>query len=139
MEIIRVIEALGALAQESRLAIYRLLVQAGPEGMPAGQIAERLRIPQATMSFHLMHLSHAGLVHSRRAGRFVIYSADFDAMHALIAYLTENCCGGEPERCAPAPLCLHGAEPHDSLISSSGHQDGPEGERARERADGKRE
>ncbi len=86
--------ALSALAQESRLAIFRLLVEAGPEGMAAGRIGERLALAPATLSFHLAHLSRAGLASSRQEGRFVIYSADFRNTNRLVAYLTENCCGG---------------------------------------------
>jgi len=88
------VRALGALAQDSRLAIYRLLVEAGPAGMAAGTIGEKLDLPPATLSFHLTGLTHAGLAQSRQEGRFVIYTADFDGMNALVGYLTENCCGG---------------------------------------------
>ena len=99
-----VIRALGALAQEHRLAVYRLLVQAGPEGMPAGALAEALGVPASSMSFHLAQLANAGLALQRRQSRSIIYSADFSAMGALMAYLTENCCGGVA--CAPAtPAC----------------------------------
>ena len=94
------VEALGALAQSSRLQVYRLLVAAGPEGMPAGRIGEELQLPPATLSFHLSQLTRAGLARSRQEGRFIIYSADFDIMNNLVAYLTENCCGGQA--CAPA-------------------------------------
>lgn len=87
---------LAALAQESRLAVFRLLVEQGPEGLPAGQIGERLGVPAATLSFHLKELSHAGLVQSRQAGRFVFYSANYPAMNDLIGFLTENCCAGSP-------------------------------------------
>lgn len=83
---------LASLAQDSRLAVFRLLVQRGPEGLAAGEIAARLKVPPATMSFHLKELSHAGLLKSRQEGRFIYYSPDFKAMNALIAYLTENCC-----------------------------------------------
>jgi ArsR family transcriptional regulator, arsenate/arsenite/antimonite-responsive transcriptional repressor len=86
------VEALGALAQESRLAVFRLLVRQGPGGMPAGRVAEALGIPPATLSFHLAQLGHAGLVLSRRDGRRIIYSADYDAMQELMAFLTEKCC-----------------------------------------------
>src|SRR5271155_4484739 len=96
------IGALGALAQETRLDIFRLLVQKGPEGLPAGEIGERLNQPSPTLSFHLNQMRFAGLVTSRRASRSIIYSANFDVMNGLIAYLTENCCGGRPELCAPA-------------------------------------
>jgi len=94
------IAALAALAQESRLATYRLLVQAGPTGMAASKIAEALGMPASSLSFHLKELSHAGLITPRQEGRFIIYAAQFDTMNALLAYLTENCCGGNP--CTPA-------------------------------------
>jgi ArsR family transcriptional regulator, arsenate/arsenite/antimonite-responsive transcriptional repressor len=97
----KVIAALASLAQETRLEIFRLLVQKGPEGLPAGEIGERLGLPSPTLSFHLSHLKHAGLVKSRRHSRSIIYSADFATMMGLMAYLTENCCGGRPELCAP--------------------------------------
>jgi ArsR family transcriptional regulator, arsenate/arsenite/antimonite-responsive transcriptional repressor len=83
---------LGALAQETRLALFRLLVEAGPAGLAAGAIAERLDVAAPTLSFHLKELTNAGLIRPTQQGRYVIYSADFDAMNALIAYLTENCC-----------------------------------------------
>jgi DNA-binding transcriptional ArsR family regulator len=95
------IAALGALAQETRLDIFRLLVVKGPEGLPAGEIGDRLGQPSPTLSFHLNQLRFAGLVTSRRASRSIIYSANFRAMNDLLAYLTENCCGGRPEVCAP--------------------------------------
>jgi len=95
-----VIRALGALAQEHRLASYRLLVQAGADGMAAGALAEALGLPASSMSFHLAQLSHAGLVTQRRQSRSIIYAADYAAMGALMGYLTENCCGGAS--CAPA-------------------------------------
>ena len=94
------IDALAALAQETRLKAYRLLVEAGPEGLPAGRIGEALELPPATLSFHLAHLARAGLVKSRAEGRFVVYSADFQNMNQLVGYLTENCCGGGS--CAPS-------------------------------------
>ena len=94
------IAALAALAQESRLAAFRLLVQAGPAGMAASRIAEALGIPASSLSFHLKELTHAGLVAPRQEGRFLIYVAQFDAMNGLLAFLTENCCGGNP--CTPA-------------------------------------
>ncbi len=93
--------ALGALAQESRLDIFRLLVQKGPQGMPAGEIGQRLRLPAPTLSFHLNQLRFAGLIRSQRKSRSIIYSANFRTMNELLAYLTENCCGGHPELCAP--------------------------------------
>jgi len=95
------IAALAALAQESRLDVFRLLVQAGSVGLPAGQIGERLGLAPATLSFHLNQLRHAGLVTYRRESRSLIYAAEYSAMNSLLAYLTENCCGGT-EICAPA-------------------------------------
>ncbi len=95
------ISSLSALAQETRLAIFRLLVEAGTEGLAAGAIAERLRIPASSLSFHLAELTRAGLIAQRRESRSLIYSADFRAMNALVGYLTENCCGGNPAACAP--------------------------------------
>jgi ArsR family transcriptional regulator, arsenate/arsenite/antimonite-responsive transcriptional repressor len=89
------VKALAALAQDTRLAIYRLLVQQGPEGLAAGIIAERLDLPGATLSFHLKELANAGMVDSRQEGRFVYYSANYEQMNGLLAYLTENCCQGE--------------------------------------------
>jgi ArsR family transcriptional regulator, arsenate/arsenite/antimonite-responsive transcriptional repressor len=94
--------ALGALGQESRLDIFRLLVQAGADGIPAGQIGERLGLPSATLSFHLNQLKQAGLVTFRREGRWLIYMAEYDAMNALLGYLTENCCQGDPAGCGVA-------------------------------------
>ncbi len=94
------VASLAALAQDSRLEVFRLLVRMGPEGLPAGKISERLRIAPATLSFHLTQLAHAGLVTGRRSGRSVIYAADFAAMRRLLAFLTENCCGGDAG-CAP--------------------------------------
>lgn len=99
MESKQAVAALGALAQETRLSIFRLLVQAGPEGVAAGRLGENLQVPPATLSFHLKELSHAGLVASRQDGRFIYYSADFERMAALMTFLTQNCCQGMPERC----------------------------------------
>jgi len=104
METTDAIKALGALAQETRLAIFRLLVQAGPEGRAAGAIGEALDIPPATLSFHLAQLANAGLIGSRQEGRFVYYSARFDAMNSLVGFLTENCCGGNA--CGPGQVRL---------------------------------
>ena len=94
------VDALAALAQETRLSVFRLLVEAGPDGLAAGRIGEELELPPATLSFHLAHLARTGLVRSRQDGRFVIYSADFQNMNQLVGYLTENCCGGGS--CAPS-------------------------------------
>ena len=92
--------ALASLAQEHRLALFRLLVQAGPEGMAAGALAEALGLPNSSLSFHLAHLTRARLIEQRREGRSLIYTANYDAMNALVGFLTENCCGGED--CGPA-------------------------------------
>lgn len=105
MKIGSAVEALAALAQESRLSIFRLLVQAGKGGVAAGALGERLGIPPATLSFHLKTLTHAKLIKSRTEGRFVIYSASFTEMDKLIAYLTEHCCAGDATECAPINKC----------------------------------
>src|SRR5438552_12815242 len=99
------VKALAALAQDTRLAIYRLLVQQGPDGLPAGSIAERLDVPAATLSFHLKELTNAGMIESRQDGRFVYYSANYEQMNGLLGYLTENCCQGESctTECVPTP------------------------------------
>lgn len=113
MDADNVIRALGALAQEHRLAAYRLLVQAGPDGMPAGALSEALGVPASSMSFHLSQLANAGLVQQQRQSRSIIYSADFAAMNALMAYMTENCCGGIP--CSPDTGCKPAAASPSSL------------------------
>jgi DNA-binding transcriptional ArsR family regulator len=87
------VKSLAALAQESRLAIFRSLVQSGPKGLPAGQLAESLGISPSSLTFHMKELTHAGLAASRQEGRYVIYSAQITSMNALLAYLTDNCCG----------------------------------------------
>ena len=97
----QVVKALAALAQPTRLAIYRLLVVSGPEGMAAGQVAEKLKVSPATLSFHFKTLSHAGLAEGRQDGRFIYYTANFKVMNDMLAYLTENCCSGNPEACRP--------------------------------------
>ena len=99
MEKVAVLAALAALAQESRLDIYRLLVQAGTDGLPAGLIAERLSLPSATLAFHLKELKNAGLATCTRNGRSLIYAAAYPTMSALLGYLTENCCQGNPGAC----------------------------------------
>ena len=99
MEKTDAIAALSGLAHETRLEIFRVLVEAGPDGVPAGQIGGRLGLAPATLSFHLNHLKHAGLIARRRNGRSLIYSANYRAMNALVVYLTENCCRGHPESC----------------------------------------
>ena len=98
-----VVAALAALAQDSRLDIFRLLVQAGPEGMPAGTVATALDLARNTLTFHFDRLRTAGLVTVRREGRSMIYAAQFDKMNSLLGFLTENCCGGA--QCAPAAEC----------------------------------
>jgi ArsR family transcriptional regulator len=95
------VEALSALGHETRLALYRLLVERGPDGLSAGVIAERLAVPPSSLTFHLQHLHRAGLISKRRLQRQLIYAADFAAMNALLAYLTENCCG----RGTALPVC----------------------------------
>ena len=95
------IKGLSALAQESRLAVFRLLVKAGPDGMAAGEIARTLWITPNTLSAQLTMLANAGLIRSRRDGRSIIYTAGYDAMSDLLAYLMEDCCQGRPEVCAP--------------------------------------
>lgn len=103
METENALEALSALAHAVRLAVFRLLVQAGPEGLPAGRIAERMEMPASSLSFHLKELHRAGLLASRQEGRSIIYMARFETMNALLGYLTENCCGGNP--CSPVSYC----------------------------------
>ena len=99
MKTTEVLAGLGSLAQETRLSIYRLLVRRGPEGLPAGRIAEELDVPGSSLSFHLHQLMHAGLITQERRSRQLIYAATYPRMNALVAYLTENCCGGTG--CAP--------------------------------------
>lgn len=95
MKTSQAVKALAALAHDTRLAIYRLLVQQGPGGLAAGTIAQRLDLPAATLSFHLKELANAGMVDSRQDGRFVFYSANYVQMNGLLGYLTENCCQGQ--------------------------------------------
>lgn len=101
METKDALASLAALAQDTRLAIFRLLVVAGAEGMTVGRIGEALEVAPATLSFHLKELTRAGLVASRQESRFIWYSANYEAMNGLIGYLTENCCRGQPELCCP--------------------------------------
>src|ERR1700757_2595408 len=100
-----IVTALAALAQESRLAIFRALVQAGPAGLSAGKISEAIGVAPSSVSFHMKELAHADMVTSRHEGRFVIYAANFATMNTVLAFLTENCCGGNP--CTPvcSPIC----------------------------------
>jgi DNA-binding transcriptional ArsR family regulator len=102
MEIMTATQTLAALAQQTRLETFRLLVRCGDEGLPAGEIARALEIPHNTMSSHLAILSNAGLVNSRREGRSIIYSIDFPGVRALMSFLMEDCCQGRPEVCGPA-------------------------------------
>jgi DNA-binding transcriptional ArsR family regulator len=105
METIQAIEALGALAHEHRLAIYRMLVEAGPPGLPAGAIAEQLGVAPSSLTFHTQALVRAGLATQRRVSRQIIYAADFATMNGLVGYLTENCCGRQAaciSACDPA-------------------------------------
>ena len=108
MEIKDATLALSALGQATRLSVFRLLVEAGPEGRMAGDIAEALSLPGATLSFHLKELSAAGLIRGEQLGRCIRYSADFRRMAELIAFLTRNCCGGETS-CTPVACCPPGA------------------------------
>ena len=100
------VESLAALAQNSRLQVYRLLVQAGPEGVAASELAQRLDIPANTLSFHLKTLSHANLILARQEGRFIYYSANYEQMGDLLGFLTENCCGGRS--CPPKKVVAQG-------------------------------
>jgi len=103
METNNALEALAALAHSIRLSVFRILVQAGPEGLPAGRIAELMTMPASSLSFHLKELYRAGLLASRQDGRSIIYSARYETMNSLLAYLTENCCGGNS--CSPTRNC----------------------------------
>ena len=109
--------ALGALAQEHRLALFRLLVQAGGDGMPAGAIAGALGVPNSSLSFHLAHLTRAGLIGQERRSRSLIYRANYAAMNDLVGYLMENCCGGAA--CAPATACGVEAAPTQAKRKSA--------------------
>jgi len=104
---------LSSIAQTARLEIFRLLVQAGHDGLSAGNIGESLKIPASTLSFHLKELSHAGLIHARQVSRNIYYSANYEAMNGLLAYLTENCCAGT-QVCSPVITC----KPNASGVSS---------------------
>ncbi|MBX9706164.1 MAG: helix-turn-helix domain-containing protein [Gammaproteobacteria bacterium] len=104
MDIKSAVLQLSSIAQEARLEIFRILVQVGPDGLSAGSIGESLQIPASTLSFHLIELSHAGLINSRQVSRFIYYSANYEAMNGLLVYLTENCCAGVKD-CGPASTC----------------------------------
>ncbi|UDM53475.1 helix-turn-helix transcriptional regulator [Cupriavidus sp. MP-37] len=109
METNHALEALAALAHSIRLSVFRMLVQAGPAGLPAGRIAERMEMPASSLSFHLKELHRAGLLSSRQDGRSIVYTARFETMNALLGYLTDNCCGGNP--CSPVSPCSVASEP----------------------------
>src|SRR5579872_1842103 len=111
MEKSKAVAALAALAQDNRLDIFRLLVQAGPEGMAAGRVAEKLGLAPNTLTFHFDRLRVAGLLTARRDGRLMIYAARFEAMNGLVSFLTENCCQGASERCAPVKFCKSARKP----------------------------
>jgi DNA-binding transcriptional ArsR family regulator len=124
MEKLYAVAALAALAQETRLDIFRLLVEAGPEGMPAGKIGDRLGLPSATLSFHLNQLKHAHLVKFRRESRSLIYTAEYPVMNDLLTYLTENCCQGNAAACG-----LAAREP--APVKQEGHHEAPARSRIR--------
>jgi len=115
MKIYSAVKALAALAQETRLSIFRILVQTGEAGLSAGQIAKELSIPNATLSFHLKELTNAGLITARQESRFIYYAANFSAMNELLGYLTENCCAGNP--CGPARVCCDEESPTSDCLS----------------------
>ena len=127
-EAVKIVGSLGALAHEHRLAAYRLLVEKGPEGMPAGMLADRMAMPPSSLTFHLQQLLQAGLVSQRRLGRQIIYAADFTAMNQLVAYLTENCCGGQ----SCAPVCDPACDPaRDPLPKGESQNEAPARQRCR--------
>ena len=106
METKAALTALAALAQGTRLAVFRRLVQAGPDGLSVGEISRKVKTSPATLSFHLKDLTHAGLIAPRQDGRFIYYAAAYHRMNDLIAFLTRNCCGGDPSRCPPFTTLL---------------------------------
>ncbi|HEX4504324.1 MAG TPA: metalloregulator ArsR/SmtB family transcription factor [Alphaproteobacteria bacterium] len=116
MDAKQVVTALGALAHETRLAVFRMLVERGPDGLPAGAMSERLAIPPSSLTFHLQQLATAGLITQRRVSRQIIYATDFDAMNRVVGYLTENCCG-IGAACAPA------CRPSDTGTDAGGRED----------------
>jgi ArsR family transcriptional regulator, arsenate/arsenite/antimonite-responsive transcriptional repressor len=117
MENADAVSALAALAQDNRLDVFRLLVQAGPDGLPAGSVAETLRLAPNTLTFHFDRLRAAGLVTVRREGRSMIYAARFEVMNALLGFLTENCCQGAAQACAPAVCKPVRAKPTKVTVS----------------------
>ena len=125
MEKKNALAALAALAQDTRLEVFRQLVQAGPEGLPAGRIAALIGLPAATLSFHLNQLRQADLITFRREGRSLIYIAEYPRMNALLAYLAENCCAGTPPACVP--LCAPAAGGETALRMSAAEPGAPAG------------
>jgi ArsR family transcriptional regulator len=119
MELTPAVASLSALAHEGRLRIFRMLVQAGVMGLPAGEIARQLETPPNTLSANLNVLSHAGLVSSRRQGRSIIYTAEYDRMRELLGFLVEDCCGGSPEICAPLADVLRAADCGGACVPAS--------------------
>jgi DNA-binding transcriptional ArsR family regulator len=115
MEASNAVAALAALAQDSRLDIFRLLVQAGPQGLAAGQVADKLGLAPNTLTFHFDRLRFAGLVTVRRDGRSMIYAARYEAMNDLVSFLTENCCQGAQEKCTPAAICKPTGVRHEAV------------------------
>ena len=111
MDMINAVQSLSALSHEGRLAVFRLLVKAGPDGMAAGDIAKKLDTAPNTMSAQLLVLSNADLVHARREGRSIIYAVDFDRMSALLQFLARDCCNGRPEICAPLAATVNSCCP----------------------------
>ena len=111
MELSQAVRKLSALAQDARLAVFRLLVRAGPDGMAAGDIARKLQTQPNTMSAQLLLLSNAGLIRAHRDGRSIIYAVNFEAMSSLLLFLTEDCCGGRPEICSPLASVATGCCP----------------------------
>ena len=111
MMLAKAVEALSALAHAHRLAVFRLLVRAGTDGLPAGEVAREVGALPNTLSTHLTILGHAGLIRSRREGRSIIYSADYDGMRDLLGFLVADCCGGRPEICAPLVEAAQGCGP----------------------------
>jgi ArsR family transcriptional regulator, arsenate/arsenite/antimonite-responsive transcriptional repressor len=122
MDAQQAVKALGALAHEHRLAIFRMLVERGPDGLPAGAIAEQLGVPPSSLTFHVQQLQAAGLIGQRRVGRQLIYAADFVCMNGLLGFLTENCCGGGQRACLPAAPATAGGVETRSVAESQAVQ-----------------
>jgi len=123
MEKLDAVAALAALAQDNRLDVYRLLVQAGPDGVPAGSVASSLKLAPNTLTFHFDRLRQAGLLTVRREGRSMIYAARYDTMNALMSYLTENCCRGAPEQCASTVVCKPARAERGKVSAQKGASD----------------